>query len=112
MAKDKTKTTENVRLLGTVSKIHDSNNCETDKGFKVAGKFEMGAVLEQDVKTRKVKEREKATSNKNTAPKNTPTGDSGRDNNTDVNTNTELNSNNNVDVNTELNSNTNSNGEE
>lgn len=80
MAKDKTKTDEKVRLLGTVVKVHDSNNCETDKGFKVAGKFEIGAVLEQDIKTRKVSKREKKVTKNNA-----PTGESGNDTSANVN---------------------------
>ena len=86
MAKDKTKTDANVRLLGTVVKIHDSNNCETDKGFKVAGKFEIGAVLEQDIKTRKVNRKEKKVTKNNA-----PTGESGNDTSADVNVNTDAN---------------------
>lgn len=70
MAKDKV--AKNVRVLGTVVKVYDSGICETDKGFSVHGKFAIGTALEQDPKSKIVKEREKI-----------PTGAKGNNNSQD-----------------------------
>lgn len=76
MAK-KEATESKVRLLGTVKKVHDSGVCDTDKGFSVNGKFAIGDILEQDIKSKKVTKKVKnAGNNKNTATeKNAPTGE-------------------------------------
>jgi hypothetical protein len=55
MAKSKT------QLLGTVIKVHDSGICDTDKGFSVSGKYEIGSVLVLENATRKVSVKPKKT---------------------------------------------------
>lgn len=55
MAKSKT------QLLGTVIKVHDSGICDTDKGFSVSGKYEIGAILVLENATRKVSVKPKKT---------------------------------------------------
>lgn len=51
------------KALGTVIKVHDSGNVETNKGFVVQGKFEIGAILLLDEK-RNVTVQEKKTNSK------------------------------------------------
>ncbi len=63
MAKDKTAGTPT--SLGTVVKKYDSGICETDKGHKVNGKFEVGSVLLMDIKTKKVSVKTKNTTSSN-----------------------------------------------
>lgn len=63
MAKDKA--SSNLVALGTVVKKYDSGICETDKGNKVNGKFDIGSVLLMDSKTKKVSAKTKNTTSSN-----------------------------------------------
>lgn len=53
------------KALGTVIKVHDSGNVETNKGYVVQGKFSIGAILQLDEK-RNVTVQEKKTSSRST----------------------------------------------
>lgn len=48
--------------LGTVTEIHPSGVCETDKGHRVFGAFKRGDKLVQDLKSKKVTLKEKKQS--------------------------------------------------